>query len=236
MKRLALITDTNMLRFCMSPPGVKQNIQRNGHGTISLKSSNFKDSKLFHDNKFNMRYAPILFVILSLLFWGCSEQDAPKSREEQLIGYWTLTNIKTIEQVGESHQTSNTNVPPSMLEDGAGDDNTRWNVLIFDEDFVTVRGDMPSRPKYEDYDQTTPEGQLSYISDREEWLNSIGTQTDQFACPVGTYAIKGHDLIVGGLNMGVITFISDDMFTLDYKKAIGNNGDYRRSIYTYSRI
>ena len=60
--------------------------------------------------------------------------------------------------------------------------------------------------------------------------------TDKFACPVGKYSIKGNDLIVGSLNMGTIKFTSDNEFSLDYKKSVNNSSDYRRYIYTYTRI
>lgn len=51
-----------------------------------------------------------------------------------------------------------------------------------------------------------------------------------------TYSIKGNDLIIGSLNMGTIKFTSDNEFTLDYKKSVSNSSDYRRYIYTYTRI
>lgn len=186
-----------------------------------------------------MTYFRILIPVIALLVLAtsCSDKnDEPKSEQDKLVGYWALTHIKTIEQIGDNNETSDKDVPPTYLEESPNNEIPRWNVLIFTEYFVTVRGDMPSCPKFDDYDQNTPNGQIAYINDREDWLNSIGSNTDQYTCPVGTYSIKEHDLIIGLLNMGGISFVSDNEFTLDYKKVSGNGDDYKRLIYTYSRI
>lgn len=185
-----------------------------------------------------MKYSSCIIFLLSLFFASCSDKnDEPKSNEDNLIGYWAITHISTVEHVGGSHNTSDMDVYAHGTDSDAGNwgINYRYDVLIFDEDFVTVRGDMPSCPKLMDYDET-PDGQLKYVNDLDHWRNSIGSMTDQFACPVGTYSIKGNDLIIGSLNMGAIIFVSDNEFTLDYKKSLNDKGDYRRQIYTYSRI
>lgn len=75
------------------------------------------------------------------------------------------------------------------------DENYRYDVLIFDEDFVTVRGDMPSRPKQSQYDDSI-DGEIEYMTELNDWENSIGEMTDKFACPVGTYSLKGIVLLV----------------------------------------
>ena len=156
--------------------------------------------------------------------------------KDKLIGYWAITHIKTIEHVGGVHNTSDKDVPPHGIDSYIAEGNPRWDVLIFDEDLVTVRGDMPSRPKARDYENIdTPEGQKEYMTDLDNWENCIGEYSDLSACPVGSYSIKGNELAIGSLNMGTINFTSNDEFTLDYKKSLGNNG-YKRLIYTYSRI
>lgn len=184
-----------------------------------------------------MKYTHILFLLLTLLIAGCSEDnDEPKSDENILVGYWAVTHIKTIEHIGESHSTTDKDVPPHGIDSYASVENYRYDVLIFDEDFVTVRGDMPNRPKGSDFDLDTTDGQIEYNESLERWYNSIGQMTDQLACPVGKYSIKDGNLIIGSLNMGRISFISDNEFTLEYKKSLNHTDDYRRSIYTYSRI
>lgn len=187
-----------------------------------------------------MKYSLCIIFLLSLFFASCSDKnDEPKFNEDNIIGYWAITHISTVEHVGGIHNTSDKDVSAhgndSYSGDWGWDVEPRYDVLIFDEDFVTVRGDMPSCPKPIDYDET-PDGQCKYISDFDSWCNSIACMTDQFACPVGTYSIKGNDLIIGSLNMGAIIFVSDNEFTLDYKKSLNDKGDYRRQIYTYSRI
>lgn len=183
-----------------------------------------------------MKYTSLLLLILSFFFVACSDkEDEPKSNEDKLVGYWAITHIQTIEHIGGIHNTSDKDVPAHGVDSYATDENYRYDVLIFDEDFVTVRGDMPSRPRQFDYDDSI-DSQVKYMSDLENWLNSIGEMTDKFDCPVGTYSIKGNDLIIGSLNMGTIKFTSDNEFTLDYKKSVSNSSDYRRYIYTYTRI
>lgn len=184
-----------------------------------------------------MKYSTILLFLLSFVLTGCSDNnDEPKPDEIKLIGYWAITHIKTIEHIGESHSTSDKDVPPHALEDSPNSENYRYDVLIFDEDFVTVRGDMPNRPKSSDFDLDSPNGQIEYMETLENWYNSIGEMTDQLTCPVGKYSIKDGTLIIGSLNMGSLSFATDNEFTLDYKKSLNHSGDYRRSIYTYSRI
>lgn len=184
-----------------------------------------------------MKYTHILIFLLSLVVAGCSDNnDEPKSDENKLIGYWAITHIKTIEHISGSHITTDKDVPPHVFGSYETDENYRYDVLIFDEDFVTVRGDMPNRPKEYDYDLDTPDGQLEYVRALDIWDNSIGEMTDQLSCPVGKYSIKDGSLIIGCLNMGSLSFVSDNEFTLDYKKSLNNPDDYRRSIYTYSRI
>lgn len=185
-----------------------------------------------------MKYTSILLLLLSFVIAGCSDNnDEPKSdKTNKLIGYWAITHIKTIEHIGESHSTTDKDVPPHALEDSPNGENYRYDVLIFDEDFVTVRGDMPNMPKGSDFDLDTPDGQIEYNKTLENWCNSIGEMTDQFACPVGTYHIKDDDLYIGSLNMGHLSFSSDNEFTLEYRKTFYNSSDYRRLIYTYTRI
>lgn len=182
----------------------------------------------------------LLFVLLnalSFILTSCGDdKDEPKSNEDKLVGYWALTHIKTIEHVGDGHNTSDKDVPAHGEDSYATTENYRYDVLIFDEDYVTVRGDMPSHPHIIDYNIDTIDGQLQYENDLDEWYNAIGSLTDALTCPVGTYCLKGNDLIIGSLNMGVINFNSDNEFTLDYKKPLNNTGDYRRLIYTYTRI
>lgn len=180
----------------------------------------------------------LYLLILSLILVSCGSDDAdePKSNEAKLVGFWAITHIKTIEHIGDGHDTSDKDIPPHGLDTYAGDFNYRYDVLIFDEDYATVRGDMPNKPKEVDYDADAADGQILYQNDLESWHQSIGSLTDALGCPVGTYSIKGNDLIIGSLNMGVINFNSDNEFTLDYKKPLNNTGDYRRLIYTYTRI
>lgn len=184
-----------------------------------------------------MKYTSLLLLLLPFFFVACSDkEDEPKSNEDKLVGYWAITHIKTIEHIGDGHNTSDKVVPPHGLDAYASDANPRWDVLIFDEDFVTVRGDMPNRPKGNDYDLDTVDGQIEYNNDLERWYQSIGKYSDIETSPVGSYSIKGNDLIIGTLNMGIINFTSDNEFTLDYKKSLNGFGDYKRLIYTYSRI
>ena len=184
-----------------------------------------------------MKYTHILFFLLALIIAGCSDNnDEPKSDKNKFIGYWAITHIKTIEHIGGSHNTTDKDVPPHALEGSPNNENYRYDVVIFDENFVTVRGDMPNMPKGSDFNLDTTYGQIEYIESLESWRSSIGQMTDQLDCPVGKYSIKDGDLIIGSLNMGSLSFVSDNEFTLDYKKSLNHTGDYRRSIYTYSRI
>lgn len=107
--------------------------------------------------------------------------------------------------------------------------------MIFDEEFVTVRGDIPSKPKQRDYDDTL-DGMIQYDYELNDWYNIIASYIDRFECPVGTYSVKSNDLFIGLLNMGAIKFTSNNEFTLDYTKSLSDQGDYRRLIYTYTRI
>lgn len=184
-----------------------------------------------------MRYISITLFILSLIVVGCSDNsEEPMAKENKLVGYWAITHIKEIEHAGGVHNTIDKVIPPHGIDSYVDDNNYRYDVLIFDEDMVTVRGDMPSCPKSTDYDLETVDGQIEYEMDFNEWHISIGEYTDEMACPVGKYSIKNNSLIIGSLNMGIINFVSDDEFTLDYKKSISNSGDYKRLIYTYTRI
>ena len=143
-----------------------------------------------------MKYLFKLLIIFAVLLVGCSDNsdngESPQSQTDKLVGYWAISHIKTIEHTGGLHNTDDSDVPPHGLDSYASDENYRYDVLIFDEEFVTVRGDMPNRPKQRDYD----------------------------------------DL----LNMGAIKFTSNNEFTLDYTKSLSDQGDYRRLIYTYTRI
>lgn len=181
-----------------------------------------------------MKYLKFLLLVLPVICFSCGSEDEPLPTQDKLIGYWAITHIKTIEHLGGVHDTSDKDVPPHGIDSYIAEGNPRWDVLIFDEDFVTVRGDMPSRPKAKNYDET-PEGQIEYMTDLEKWYNSIGELSDLYTCPVGTYTLKGNELVIGSLNMGTLHFTSNDEFTLDYKKTLGNN-DYKRLTYTYSRI
>lgn len=184
-----------------------------------------------------MKYTHILFFLLTLIIAGCSDNnDEPKIDENRLVGYWAIAHIKTIEHIDDSHSTTDHDVPPHGIESYITVENYRYDVLIFDEDFVTVRGDIPNRPRLSDYDTDTPDGQIEYCEALERWYNFIGDLTDQFGCPVSTYDIKDGNLIIGSLNMGSISFASDNEFTLDFKKPLNKYGDYHRSIYTFSRI
>lgn len=184
-----------------------------------------------------MRYISIIIFILSLIVVGCSDNsEEPMAKENKLVGYWAITQIKEIEHIGGIHHTTDKVISPHGTDSYPGDNNYRYDVLIFDEDMVTVRGDMPSCPKSADYDLDTVDGQIKYQVDFTEWNASIGEYTDEMACPVGEYSIKNNNLIIGSLNMGIINFVADDEFTLDYKKSVSNSGDYKRLIYTYTRI
>lgn len=181
-------------------------------------------------------YITLSFIVFGLQSCGGGSEVSPKSIEDRLVGYWAITHIKTVEHKGGCHNTADMDVPPHGLDIHAGVENPRWDVLIFDEDYVTVRGDMPSCPKGHDYDRSTIDGLLQYENDLQEWYESIGSVTDYNACPVGSYHIKGNDLIIGSLNMGTIRFNSDNEFTLDYTRTRNNSGDYTRLIYIYTRI
>lgn len=183
-----------------------------------------------------MKYSSILLLILSFFLVACSDkEDEPKSGEDNVVGYWAITHIQTIEHIGSIHNTNDKDVPAHGVDSYVTDENYRYDVLIFDEDYVTVRGDMPSRPKRSQYDDSL-DGEIDYMTDLNDWENSIGEMTDKFACPVGKYSIQGNELFICSLNMGTIKFTSDNEFTLDYKKSVGNSSDYRRYIYTYTRI
>ena len=183
-----------------------------------------------------MKYTSLLLLLLSFFLVACSDkEDEPQSNEDKLVGYWAITHIQTIEHIGGIHNTNDKDVPAHGVDSYVTEENYRYDVLIFDEDFVTVRGDMPSRPKQSQYDDSL-NGEIEYMTDLNDWENSIGDMTDKFACPVGKYSIKGTDLFIGSLDMGTIKFTSDNEFTLDYKKSVNNSSDYRRYIYTYTRI
>lgn len=184
-----------------------------------------------------MKYSTILLFLLSFVLTGCSDNnDEPKPDENKLIGYWAITHTRIIEHIGDGHNTFDKEVPPHGIDSYISENNPRWDVLIFDEDFVTVRGDMPNRPKGSDYNLDTTEGQIEYNEDLEKWNNDVGKYIDKNPCPVGSYNINGNKLIIGSLDMGEINFISDNEFTLEYKKSLNNSTDYKRLIYTYSRI
>lgn len=178
-----------------------------------------------------------LLSIMLLVFTSCTDkEDEPKTDKDKLVGYWAVTHIRTIKHIGESHSTTDKDVPPHGIDSYVTIENFRYDVMIFDEDYVTVRGDMPNQPKGSDFDLDTPDGQIEYNEALDSWYNSIGQMTDQLGFPVGKYTIQDGNLIIGSLNMGDVSFVNDNEFTLDYKKSLNNTGDYRRSIYTYSRI
>ena len=184
-----------------------------------------------------MKHTLLLFLFLSFILVGCSDKsDEPTTADNKLVGYWAITHIQTIEHIGEVHTTTDKDVPPHGLDSYPSEENYRYDVLIFDEDLVTVRGDLPNKPKSFDYDMDSSDDMLRYNSDLENWYQSIALHTDQFACPVGSYSIEGNNLIIGSLNMGAINFVSDNVFTLDYKKSLVGKDDYRRLVYTYTRI
>ena len=186
-----------------------------------------------------MKYLFKLLIIFAVLLVGCTDNsdrgDSPQSQTDKLVGYWAITHIKTIEHIGGLHNTDDSDVPPHGLDSYASDENYRYDVLIFDEEFVTVRGDMPNRPKQRDYDDTL-DGMIQYSYELNDWYNTIASYIDRFECPVGTYYVKSNDLFIGSLNMGAIKFTSNNEFTLDYTKTLTDQGDYRRLIYTYTRI
>lgn len=183
-----------------------------------------------------MKYISLLFTFLPFFLISCSDsKDESKSQEEMLVGYWAITHTQTIEHVGGGHNTIDKDVPAHGLDSYTGEENYRWDVLIFDDDFVTVRGDMPSKPKSSQFDLNTPEGQMEYLNALENWETGIGDITDQTASPVGKYSINSGNLIIGSLNMGHINFITDNEFTLEYRYVISNT-DYIQYVYTYSRI
>lgn len=181
----------------------------------------------------------LFYLMIGAAYIGlqsCSSDDEPDtpSNQERIIGYWAITHIRTIEQQDGITTTKDVNVPPHGIDSYVTEDNPRWDVLIFDKDFVTVRGDMPSRPKGKDYDLDVIEGQVEYIEALDNWENSFG-DADENACPKGRYHFSGSDLIVNALNLGKVNFISDNEFTLDYTKHFKNVAS-RQLIYTYSRI
>lgn len=179
----------------------------------------------------------ICLFIFSFVFVGCSDnKDDPQTDDNSVIGYWAITHIQTIEQIGGVRTIIEKDVPPHGIEGYAGEINYRYDVLIFDAEFVTVRGDMPSRPKSKDYDLETMDGNVSYSQDLDNWEKSIGDGADEIGCPVGRYVLNGDELIIGSLNMGTIGFVSNSEFRLDYTKPMANTGDFRCLIYTYSRI
>lgn len=186
-----------------------------------------------------MKYSSIILICPSFFIAGCSENnDEPKPNEKRIIGYWAITHTQTIEHINGSHSTHDKDVPPHGMEGAASDEaaKSRYDVLIFNEDMVTVRGDMPSRPHITDYDAETADGQLEFQIALQNWENNIGQNTDQLACPVGKYNIIEGNLFIGSLNMGRLNFSSDNEFTLDYKKTFNNPNDYKTLIYTYTRI
>lgn len=131
-------------------------------------------------------------LLLSVIFVSCADkkdEDEPQPVVNSLIGYWAITHIKTIEHTGKHHSTIDQDVPPHGVDSYATDVNYRYDVLIFDEDLVTVRGDMPNRPKHNDY-QDSLDGEIQFQEELECWYKSIGHYTDQFECPVGSYSIK----------------------------------------------
>lgn len=186
-----------------------------------------------------MKYLFKLLIIFAVLLVGCSDNsdngDSPQSQTDKLVGYWAISHIKTIEHIGGLHNTVDLDIPPHGLDSYVSDENYRYDVLIFDEEFVTVRGDMPSKPKQRDYDDTS-EGMIRYNYELNDWYNAIASYTDRFECPVGTYSVKSNDLLIGSLNMGSLNFSFPNEFTLDYTKTLSNQEDYRRLIYTYTRI
>lgn len=178
-------------------------------------------------------FLPVLALCIALL--SCSDDNEdPTLPMNNIVGYWAISHIQEIKHSSEGHDTYDQEIPPTYLDSNTGENQPRWNILIFDEEFATVRGDMPNRPKQSEYDNDAT-GQIMYITDIDSWNNAIGSYTDNYGCPVGKYFLKGNDLIIGNMNMGTLTFKSENEFTLDFKKSIDDN-NYIRRIYTYSRI
>lgn len=182
-----------------------------------------------------MRKQLISFILIPLIFSGCGNEDTPQPQEANLTGYWALSHIEIVNHDEGLHATTSKDIPLHINLDDI-EEKVLWDVLIFDGNFATVRGDMPNRPKEYDYDLYTPDGQIAFINAWHEWHDKVGSSTDQYACPVGTYSIKGSDLIIGSLNMGRIVFLQDDAFSLEYKKIFDSKDKYRLSTYTYKRI
>jgi len=177
----------------------------------------------------------ISFIVLGFQSCGDYNEDEPKFDKNKLVGYWAITHIKQIKHFGDSHDTSDEEVLPHGIDSYASEEQPRWDILIFDEDYVTIRGDMPNRPKRINYGESL-EAEVQYLTDLEAWYGNVGSSTDSNGCPVGLYSVKEGDLIIGSHNMGNLDFISDNQFTLDYKKSLNDGGDYQRLIYTYTRI
>lgn len=207
------------------------------HDELSRKNANFADNAQLNTDMNKLKLLTF-FILLCNVFAmsSCSdENDGPVQAKNNLVGYWAISHVKVIEHTAQGHDTYDKTVPPMYLDSYVGEEQPRWNVLIFDEEFVTVRGDMPNCPKRGEYEDDI-NGDLNYNVDLENWNESIGAITDSHGCPVGKYAVKNNHLTVGTLDMGTLTFSSSDEFTLDYTKSIGNSGDYRRLVYTYTRI
>lgn len=182
------------------------------------------------------KYILLLAVFCTALFTSCGDDnDVPLSDKNKLKGYWAITHVQVIEHIGELHNTFDKEIGPHYLDSYVSENIPRWDVLIFDEDFVTVRGDMPSRPKRYYYGDETPENEVLYLNDLENWSNAIGDFSDFEASPVGKYDIKSGKLQIGSLDMGNLKFISDTEFILDWKQNLSKS-DFRQFSYTYSRI
>ena len=181
-------------------------------------------------------YTSLCAVLFSLVLSSCSGKcDEPGYDADTLVGYWAITHVNVIEHFGSVHSTYDQDVPPHGIISHISDDKLRWDILIFDESYVTIRGDMPNRPKQKDYDDT-PQGMIDYQSDMDNWCNRIDEYTDERGCPVGNYRIIGDYLVFGIHYMGEIKFLTENEFTLKSELILNAKGDYRRSTYTYKRI
>jgi hypothetical protein len=175
---------------------------------------------------------------------SCGDDNEDEPTVNDIQGTWLLTHYSYKYHYLHNDtwwdDTKDEDVTSSYLwDDPMGSEPTKYmEHLTFDKNNVSVwlaKFPLPTMPRASQYDNSTPEGQLEYFQDFENWVIAIDCQIEGFPweCP---YSLKGSKLYIGTLCNGDIEFNGSDSFSLTYKDtAFDKQGEYKLYVYTFKR-